>query len=236
MDILDLVKDSPLFDDRLIAVTGPILVAMVLGSWHEMKRLFHPVTYIFKNNLSAGFINLPAKEKINSLQLIISHKELDGDFDVLRKEIELHEYGLFYPVSVLKMLFRYISANNISINDTGFLSFLDCHQIFKHNRCTMPVLSSEKLISYIIIYTLFFVFMIWYILGVSNAISFLIHSDMDFTNIFLLLSLIIAVILALRISYIIGAHFISIFLAIAFVRKMKRYVPLNKPGELNEEL
>jgi hypothetical protein len=170
------------------------------------------------------------------LQSIINHKELDGDFDVLRKEIELHEYGLFYPVSVLKTLFRYISENNISINDTGFLSFLDCHQIFKYNRYTMPVLSSEKLISYIIIYTLFFVFMIWYMLGASNEISFLIHSDMDFTNIFLLLSLIIAVILALRISYIIGAHFISIFLAIAFVRKMKRYVSLNKPGELNEEL
>jgi hypothetical protein len=48
MDILDLVKDSTLFDDRLIAVTGPILVAMVLGSWHEMKRLFHPVIYILR--------------------------------------------------------------------------------------------------------------------------------------------------------------------------------------------
>lgn len=108
------------------------------------KKTFFPFFWIFKNNLSSGFLKLPVDDKINALKLIKEYRETDDKYEVLMKELKLKQYGLLYPVPILKILFCYIHDNNIRINNTGFLSFLGCPQIFDYDRYTIPIYSLKK--------------------------------------------------------------------------------------------
>jgi len=232
MDIIDLIKHLRIFEDPLIRVTGPLFVAMALGLVRSIRRLFYPFSFILKNNLSSGFLKLPVEEKVTALKLIDEYRESDKSYEVLIKEIRLKQYGLFYPIPVLKSLFDYLYVKNIRMNSTGFLSFLDCNQIFDCNRYTMPKLSLKKLISHSLIYALFLVFLAWYVINVFKLIIFLIHAAVNINNISTLLLMVVIVFVALRITYIIVEHFISFFWAICFLRKLKKYTLSKETEEL----
>ncbi|HBT4748413.1 TPA: hypothetical protein MB334_005160 [Klebsiella pneumoniae] len=128
MNILDFIKNSWLLDEHFKGITGPLIVTICLWSVRSIRRLFFPFFWIFKNNLSSGFLKLPVDDKINALKLIKEYRETDDKYEVLMKELKLKQYGLLYPVPILKILFCYIHDNNIRINNTGFYPFLIAHK------------------------------------------------------------------------------------------------------------
>lgn len=232
MNIIDFVNDSWLFDDHFKGITGPIIVTIALWSIRSIRRLLFPFLWIFNNNLSSGFLKLSADDKINALKLISEYKETDDKYDVLMKELKLKQYGLFYPLPILKTLFNYISDEGISMNSTGFLSFLDCNQIFDYDRSTMPTRSTKKMIFYVIAYTGFIAFLVYYIVGVFKVIGSLYHAPVNASNILTMLSMFTIVVMTFRFAYIILENFISFFWAISFSKKLRQYFLLRKRNEL----
>lgn len=232
MNIIDAIKDSWLFEDHLKAITGPLLVAAALWLARLIKRLCFPFLFIFKMNLSSGFIRLSVDDKVIALKIISEFNDVDGEYDVLIKEIKLKQYGLFYPLPVLRVLFSYIYDNNIRMNSTGFLSFLDCNQIFNYKRDEMPVCSLKKVSGHMVFYTLFLAFLAWYIIGVFNSILTLYHSPVNFINILTIILMFIFIIVILRFAYIIIENFISLFWAISFSKKLRRYAVLREQMKL----
>ncbi|EBW3211058.1 hypothetical protein B0570_000808 [Salmonella enterica subsp. enterica serovar Benue] len=223
MNIIDIVKDSWLFDEHFKGITGPLIVAISVWSVRSIRQLFFPFFWIFRNNLSSGFLKLSVDDKIDALKIIDEYRECDGKYDVLMKELKLKQYGLFYPLSILQTLFSYIHDENIRMNSTGFLSFLDCNQIFDYDRHTMATHSSKKIILHLIVYAAFMAFLIYYVLGVFKLIGSLYHAPENFINIMTLLAMLAIVIIIFRIVYIILENSISFIWAIKFSKKLKQY-------------
>jgi len=228
MNITDTIKDFWLFDDRLKAITGPLLVAAALWLARLIKRLCFPFFFIFKINLSSGFIRLPVDDKVSALQIISEFNDADGKYDILMKELKLKQYGLFYPLPVLRVVFDYIYDNNVRMNSTDFLSFLDCNQIFNYNREEMPVFSLRKLMGHIVSYTLFLAFLAWYSVSVFNSIVTLYHFPVNFINISTIILMFIIIIMILRFSYVFIESFFSLFWAVSFSKKLRRYAVLRE--------
>ncbi|MDU5781818.1 MAG: hypothetical protein E6Z83_13565 [Pantoea sp.] len=232
MNITDTIKDFWLFDDHLKAITGPLLVAAALWLARLIKRLCFPFFFIFKINLSSGFISLPVEDKVSALQIISEFNDADGKYNILMKELKLKQYGLFYPLPILRVVFDYIYDNNVRMNSTGFLSFLDCNQIFNYNREEMPVCSLKKLTVHIVSYTLFLAFLAWYSVGVFNSIVTLYHSTVNFINISTIILMFIIIIMILWFSYIFIESFVSLFWAVSFSKKLRRYAVLREQVKL----
>ncbi|HAU3137305.1 TPA: hypothetical protein JDD40_003417 [Salmonella enterica subsp. diarizonae] len=235
MNVIAFLNDSWLFDDHFKGITGPIIVAIALWSIRSIRRLLFPFIWIFNNNLSSCFLKLSADDKINALKLISEYKETDDKYDILMKELKLKQYGLFYPLPILKTLFNYISDKDIRMNSTGFLSFLDCNQIFDYDRNTMPTLSSKKMIFHVIGYSGFIAFLVYYIAGIFKVIASLYHASANTSNAITMLSMVIIVVITFRIIYIILENFISFFWAVSFSKKLGRYHWLTKINELNDK-
>lgn len=134
MNVIDIVKDSWLLDEHFKGITGPLIVAVSIWSIRTIRRLFFPFFWIFENNLSSGFLKLSVDDKINALKLIGEYRETDDKYDVLMKELKVKQYGLFYPLPISQALFNYIHDENIRMDSTGFLSFLDSNQIFDYDK------------------------------------------------------------------------------------------------------
>lgn len=235
MNIIDIAKDSWLFDEHFKGITGPLIVAVSFWSVRSIRRLFFPFFWIFKNNLSSGFLKLSVDDKINALKLIGEYKETDEEYNILMKELKLKEYGLFYPLPILQTLFSYIHDENIRINSTGFLSFLDCNQIFDYDRYTMPTYSSRKITLHLIAYSVFVTFLIYYVFDVFKLVGSLYHAPVNFINILTLLSMFAIIIIIFRFIYIILENSVSFVWAIIFSKKLKRYSVLRKRKELIEK-
>lgn len=223
MNVIDIVKDSWLFDEHFKGITGPLIVAISFWSVKSIRRLFFPFFWIFRNNLSSGFLKLSVDDKIDALKIIGEYKESDKEYNVLIKELKLKQYGLFYPLPILQVLFSYIHDNNIRMNSTGFLSFLDCNQIFDYDRHTMPIHSSKKIILHLIAYAVFMAFLIYYIFGVFELIGSLYHDPKNLINTMTLLSMLVIVIIIFRIIYIILENSVSFIWAINFSKKLREY-------------
>nr|HCI8809334.1 hypothetical protein [Klebsiella quasipneumoniae] len=104
MNILDFIKNSWLLDEHFKGITGPLIVTICLWSVRSIRRLFFPFFWIFKNNLSSGFLKLSVDDKINALKLIKEYRGTDDKYEVLMKELKLKQYGLLYPVPILQVL------------------------------------------------------------------------------------------------------------------------------------
>lgn len=235
MNIIDIVKDSWLFDEHFKGITGPLIVAISFWSIKSIRRLFFPFFWIFQNNLSSGFLKLSVDDKINSLKLISEYKETDEEYDVLMKELKLKQYGLFYPLPILKVLFNYVHDENIRMNSTGFLSFLDCNQIFDYERSTMPTHSLKKITIHIIAYFTFIVLLVYYVFEVFEVFEVfgsLYHSPINFINLIKIIAMLIIGIFTVRFIYIILENLISFIWAISFSKKLNEYYFLRKRNEL----
>ncbi|MEB7887534.1 hypothetical protein [Serratia fonticola] len=232
MNVIDIVKDSWLFDEHFKGITGPLIVAIFLWSIRSIRRVFSPFFWIFKNNLSSGFLKLSVDDKINALKLIGEYKETDEEYDVLMKELKLKQYGLFYPLPILQILFNYIYDKNIRMNSIGFLSFLDCNQIFDYDRNTMPTHSLRKIILFMIAHTAFVALLVCYVFEVFELVGSLYHARVNFINIITMLAMLIIVIYTVRVIYIIVENSISFIWAIVFSKKLNDYSFLRKRKEL----
>lgn len=232
MNIVDIVKDSWLFDEHFKGITGPLIVAISFWSIKSIRRLFFPFFWIFQNNLSSGFLKLSVDDKINSLKLINEYKETDEEYDVLMKELKLKQYGLFYPLPILKVLFNYVYDENIRMNSTGFLSFLDCNQIFNYGRSTMPTYSFKKITIHIIAYVTFIVLLVYYVFEVFEVFSSLYHLPINFINLITIIAMLIIGVFTVRFIYIILENLISFIWAISFSKKLNEYYFLRKRKEL----
>lgn len=235
MNVIDIVKDSWLFDEHFKGITGPLIVAISFWSVRSIRRIFFPFFWIFRNNLSSGFLKLSVDDKIDALKIIGEYRESDEEYNVLIKELKLKQYGLFYPLPILQALFSYIHDNDIRMNSTGFLSFLDCNQIFDYDRNTMPTHSSKKIKLHLIAYAVFMVCLIYYTFGVFKMIGSLYHAPVNFINVMTLLAMLAIVIIVFRIIYIIFENSISFIWAINFSKKLKKYSFSMKRKELLEK-
>ncbi|WP_455819211.1 hypothetical protein [Pseudomonas cerasi] len=223
MNIIDIIKDSWFFDDHMKNITGPLIVAALIWSIKSLRKLFNPLIFIFTNNLSSNFIKLSTDEKVNALKIIQNYNENDDKHLTLINEHRLRDYGLHYPIPVLRVLFDYVHDNNIRLNSTGFLSFLDCNQIFNYERHTMPVHSKSKTIKHTSIYlgvVLFFIINFSYI---PSTLKSLYHSPVNFTNVTTILSVILLVCVLVRSAYIMIEHVISFAWAVSFSKKLNKY-------------
>lgn len=235
MNVIDIIKESWLFDEHFKGVTGPLIVAISVWSVSSIRRLSFPFFWIFRNNLSSGFLKLSADDKVKALKLIGEYRETDGEYDVLIKEIKLKEYGLFYPLPILQALFGYIHDKNIRMNSTGFLSFLDCNQIFDYDRHLMPVHSPRKIAYHLIAYFLFVGFLIYYAFDVFKLIGSLYHAPVNFINIMTLLAMLAVIIMIFRLVYIILENSISFAWAVVFSKELKKYYISKKRDGLIEK-
>ena len=232
MNIIDFVNDSWLFDEHFKGITGPIIVAIALWSIRSIGRLLFPFFWLFNNNLSSGFLKLSADDKINALKLISEYKGTDDKYDILMRELKLKQYGLFYPLPILKTLFNYVSDEGIHMNSTGFLSFLDCNQIFNYDRNTMPTHSTKKMTFYVSAYTVFIGCLVYYVVGVFRVIGSLYHAPVNASNILMMLFMFTVVVITFRVIYIILENLISFFWAISFSKKLRKYFFVKKENEL----
>lgn len=223
MNVIDIVKDSWLFDEHFKGITGPLIVAISFWSVRSIRRLFFPFFWIFRNNLSSGFLKLSIDDKTDALKIIGEYRESDEAYNVLIKELKLKQYGLFYPLPILQALFSYIHDNNIRMNSTGFLSFLDCNQIFDYDRDTMPTHSSKKIILHLITYTVFVAFLIYYAFDVFASVGSLYHMPVNFINVTTLLAMLAIIIIIFRFIYIIFENLVSFIWAIKFSKKLKQH-------------
>ncbi|BBR84136.1 TPA: hypothetical protein NO919_004933 [Klebsiella quasipneumoniae subsp. quasipneumoniae] len=235
MNILDFIKNSWLLDEHFKGITGPLIVTICLWSVRSIRRLFFPFFWIFKNNLSSGFLKLSVDDKINALKLIKEYRGTDDKYEVLMKELKLKQYGLLYPVPILQVLFCYIHDNNIRINNTGFLSFLDCPQIFDYDRHTIPIYSLKKITLHLFAHTAFLLFLIYYIIAILRLFCELTYPPENIDSVMTILSLFIIFIITSRIAYIIIENSISFILAVIFSRKLKTYSSARKTNELMEK-
>ncbi|WP_416262346.1 hypothetical protein [Gibbsiella quercinecans] len=232
MNVIDIVKDSWLFDEHFKGITGPLIVAISFWSVRSIRRLFFPFFWIFRNNLSSGFLKLSVDNKIDALKIIGEYRESDEEYNVLIRELKLKQYGLFYPLPILQTLFSYIHDKNIRMNSTEFLSFLDCNQIFDYDRHRMPTYSSRKIILHLIAYAAFVSFLIYYVFDVFESVGLLYHAPVNFINVMILLAMIAIVVIIFRFVYIILENSISFIWAIIFSKKLKEYSFSMKRKEL----
>ncbi|AXU97530.1 hypothetical protein CI789_21440 [Erwinia persicina] len=231
MNTIDIIKDLWFFDDHIKNVTGPLIVAALIWSIKSLRKSFNPLIFIFTNNLSSNFIKLSTDEKVNALKIIQNHNENDDKHLTLINEYRLRDCGLHYPIPVLRVLFDYVHDNNIRLNSTGFLSFLDCNQIFNYERNTMPVHSINKTLKHTGLYlgvVLFFIINFSYI---PSTLKSLYHSPFNFTNATTILSITLLVSVLIRFSYIMIEHVFSFAWAINFSKKMNKY---EKEMKINE--
>ncbi|HHN8240143.1 TPA: hypothetical protein ACRRWG_004379 [Klebsiella quasipneumoniae] len=235
MNILDFIKNSWLLDEHFKGITGPLIVTICLWSVRSIRRLFFPFFWIFKNNLSSGFLKLSVDDKINALKLIKEYRGTDDKYEVLMKELKLKQYGLLYPVPILQVLFCYIHDNNIRINNTGFLSFLDCPQIFDYDRHTISIYSLKKITLHLFAHTAFLLFLIYYIIAILRLFCELTYPPENIDSVMTSLSLFIIFIITSRIAYIIIENSISFIWAVIFSRKLKTYSSARKTNELMEK-
>lgn len=223
MNIIDIIKDSWFFDDHMKNITGPLIVAALIWSIKSLRKIFNPLIFIFTNNLSSKFIKLSTDEKVNALKIIQNYNENDDKHLTLINEHRLRDYGLHYPIPVLRVLFDYVHDKNIRLNSTGFLSFLDCNQIFNYERHTMPVHSKSKILKHTSMYlgvVLFFIINFSYI---PSTLKSLYHSPVNFTNVTTILSATLLVCVLVRASYIMIEHVFSFAWAINFSKKLNEY-------------
>jgi len=232
MDILDLVKDSTVFNGVLINVIGALMLSAVSRLISPTKFLFYPLLFVFKNDLSSCFNKLSVEDKSSALLLIFECKEADVHYNILIKEIKLQKYGLVYPIPVLKVLFDYVYMKNIDISGASFLSFLSCNQIFDYDRNKMPVWSLKKLIAHIVVYTLFLAFLTWYMYSIYNGVVSLAHAAVTVSNLLNLFLMVVNIFISIRIFYIFAKQFIYFFFAISFSKEMERYILLKDEEEL----
>ncbi|NNS06930.1 hypothetical protein [Erwinia sp. JH02] len=223
MNIIDIIKDSWFFDDHMKNITGPLIVAALIWSIKSLRKIFNPLIFIFTNNLSSKFIKISTDEKVNALKIIQNYNENDDKHLTLINEHRLRDYGLHYPIPVLRVLFDYVHDKNIRLNSTGFLSFLDCNQIFNYERHTMPVHSKSKILKHTSMYlgvVLFFIINFSYI---PSTLKSLYHSTVNFTNVTTILSATLLVCVLVRASYIMIEQVISFAWAINFSKKLNEY-------------
>jgi len=232
MGLINLIKESWLFDENLKGVTGPVIVAIILWSIRSVRRLLSPFFWFFKNNLSFGFLKLPVEEKINALKLIGEYKETDEKYDVIIKEFKLRQYGLLYPLPTLKVLFDYIHEKNIPMNNVNFLSFLDCYNIFECNRNIMPIHSKKKLTMHIVGYLILIIFLISYCVDLLGVIKSLYHSPVNFINVLTVIVMLVILIFVIRFCYVFVEGIISFILAVKFSKNIKEYYFFRREIEL----
>lgn len=232
MNVIDIVKNSWIFDDHFKGITGPLIAAFFFWIVRSLRRLVFPFVLMFKMNLSSNFLKLTVDDKINALKLISEYKDTDEQYDVLMKELKLKQYGLFYPLPILQILFNYVYDKNIRMNSTGLLSFLDCNQIFDYDRHTMPIHSWKKIGLHLVAHAVFVGVLIYYAFKVFQSVSSLYHAPVNFINLMTLLTMVIIIIVTFRFIYIIVENSISFFWAILFSKKLNEYVFLRKKSEL----
>ncbi len=74
------------------------------------------------------------------------------------KELKLKQYGLLYPVPILKILFCYIHDNNIRINNTGFYPFLIAHKFLIMIGTQYQNIHSKKITLHLFSHAVFLLF------------------------------------------------------------------------------
>ncbi|AUQ25123.1 hypothetical protein [Dickeya zeae] len=232
MNLIDLIKESWLFDERFKGITGPLIVASALWLIRSIRRVFFPFIWIFKNNLSSGFLNLSVDDRVNSLKLIGEYKENADKHDVLMRECKLKNYGLLYPIPILKTLFDYVHDHHIQMNSIGFLSYLDCNQIFDYDRNTMPTYSSKKIIIHVAAHVLFLSFLTIYFWDLFKIFDSLPYGSDDIIKNFGKIMMIPVFIVVLRFFYILIRNLISFFWAVGFSKKLNKYHLSMKRKEL----
>lgn len=223
MNTIDLIKDSWFFDDHMKSITGPLIVIALTWSIKSIRRLLKPLIFIFTNNLSSNFIKLSTDEKGKALKIIQSHKESDDKQLTLINEAKLRDYGLYYPLPTLRVLFDYVHDNDIRLNNSGFLSFLDCNQIFNCERNAMPVHSKSKTIKNTTMYLGVILFFILNFSYIPSTLKSLYQSPFYSTNVTTILSVTLLACVLVRAAYIMIEHVFSFALAINFSKKLNKY-------------
>lgn len=201
------------------AITAiPVLLSLIGLMFRLIKIPFIVIDVISANK----YVSLPLKDKIDAITIVYQEKESDNVADYIN-ELKLAEYGLFYPISTLRIIFDYLHSKKMLSSGVHNYSILKHHSVFFIDCNSLPKISIKGVVFNISLLSAFFIVSFGgFLTGVRAIIDTL--SNVSGWMLFIQLALYtITEIFFIVIMITMITEIISVFSAILFSRKLQGF-------------
>lgn len=133
------------------AITAvPIFITLASLMFKLIKVPFKMIDIISVNK----YVSLPVKDKADSIRIIYEDEVKDKSIRYIN-ELKLAEYGLHYPIPILRVMFDYLHSKRLLSVSSKANDFLKYHKVFFINGSNNPQILKKEMVTTIVMLLIF---------------------------------------------------------------------------------
>lgn len=201
------------------AITAvPIFITLASLMFKLIKVPFKMIDIISVNK----YVSLPVKDKAEAIRIIYESEVKDKSIRYIN-ELKLAEYGLHYPIPILRVMFDYLHSKRLLSVSSKANDFLKYHKVFFIDRGNNPHILKKEMVTTIMMLLIFMASSIGgFVTGIKALVETLHKSPDIASGVQLVIYLFSEIFFGLMIITM-TSELSSVYQATSFAKKMRRY-------------
>jgi len=201
------------------AITAvPIFITLASLMFKLIKVPFKMIDIISVNK----YVSLPVKDKAEAIRIIYEGEVKDKSIRYIN-ELKLAEYGLHYPIPILRVMFDYLHSKRLLSVSSKANDFLKYHKVFFIDGGNNPQILKKEMVTTIIMLLIFMASSIGgFVTGIKALVETLHKSPDIASGVQLVIYLFSEIFFGLMIITM-TSELSSVYQATSFAKKMRRY-------------